>query len=424
MVSASEVAYFSLSPTDIEHLEKEGGPANNRIIDLKKKPRRLLVSILVANNFINIGIVILSYYIMNTLISENTFNEWAQALSQSSLFNLVSVGSLASILSFALTTVVATFILVLFGEVAPKIYANLNNIRHARMMSGPLVILTSLLSPFSGVLVGWSNKIEESIYRKRLTKSPDRKDIDKAIELSVSHEESQEDVDILKGIIKFGDVEAKQIMKPRIDVVSIEKDTDFKGVMKIIKECGFSRIPIYTDDFDNIEGMLYVKDLLGFTHKKDFNWQKIVRTNVLYVPESKKIDQLLKVFQKKRTHIAVVVDEYGGSSGIITLEDIMEEVVGEIKDEFDIDDEVEYLKIDDHNYIFEGKTLLNDVARVLGLEASIFDEGRGSADSLAGLVIELMGKIPKPDREIVYGELKFRIVAASKKRIEKINVCL
>ena len=401
--------------------------ANKRINTLKKKPRELLATILVSNNFINIAIVLTSDFLLRRLLSEQTFLNWAHAVKKNIALNFISADALSHVLSFLLTVIGVTFLLVLFGEVAPKIYANLNNKRHARMMASPLLFLSNVLSPLNYILIRWSSKFEEGVYRRRLTSygSADKREIDKAIELTVSEDEHKEDIDILKGIIKFGDVVAKQIMKSRVDVVSIDMESSYKEVINTIKTSGFSRIPIQAEDFDNIKGVLYVKDLLGHTTKEDgFQWQELIRTNVLYVPETKKIDELLKEFQKKRTHIAIVVDEYGGSSGIVTLEDIMEEVVGDIKDEFDHDEEVEYVKIDDHNYIFEGKTLLNDVARISGLDSHIFDEGKGVADSLAGLILEIEGKIPKRDREISYKNLKFKIISVNKKRIERINVQL
>jgi gliding motility-associated protein GldE len=320
-----------------------------------------------------------------------------------------------------------TFLLVLFGEVAPKIYANLNNVKHAKLMAKPLTLMLKVFSPFSAMLVKWSRNIEERVYHNRLKTggSMDKNEIDKAIELTVQHDTNQEEVDILKGIINFGDVTAKQIMKSRVDVVALDINDNFKDVLKLIKESGFSRIPVYEEDFDRIKGVLYAKDLLGFTEEKDdFNWVQFVRTQTLFVPETKKIVDLLKEFQEKRTHMAIVVDEYGGSSGLVTLEDIMEEVVGDIRDEFDTEEEVDYIKIDDSNYIFEGKSLLNDVARIIGVKNDIFEEGKGTSDSIAGLILELEGQIPKKDKEIIYKELKFKIISVNQRRIEKVNVSL
>jgi len=247
----------------------------------------------------------------------------------------------------------------------------------------------------------------------------------KAIQLTVDNEEDSEEADILRGILKFGNVSAKQIMKSRVDVVALDETANYTEVMTTIKESGFSRIPVYKEDFDEVIGILYVKDLLGFAKEDSgFNWQKFVRENILYVPESKKIDDLMKEFQQKRTHMGIVVDEFGGSAGIVTLEDIMEEVIGEIKDEFDEDEEVDYVKINATNFIFEGKTLLNDVARIIGVEKGSFDQIKGEADSLAGLLLMHLGHIPKKDKEITVGQFRFKIVAVTKRRIEKIHLTL
>jgi gliding motility-associated protein GldE len=352
---------------------------------------------------------------------------WAASLLNRFQVEWVSAGATSHAISFLITVVGVTFLLVLFGEVAPKIYANINNINHAKRMAGPLLVLNNLFFPISGVLVRWSGNIEESVYRKRLTAHnvKYKQELDKAIELTVSDESEKDDVDILKGIIKFGDVITKHIMKSRVDVTALDIKSNYGEVMNTIKESGFSRLPVYRESFDNIEGILYVKDLIGNDFQRNSSdWQELIRKNVLYAPETKNIDELLKEFQQKRTHMAVVVDEYGGCAGIVTLEDIMEEVVGEIKDEFDQDEEVDYMKIDDNNYLFDGKTLLNDVSRIIGVDSDVFDEGRGLSDSLAGLVLELEGFIPKRDKVIHYKNLKFKIVSVSQRRIEKINITL
>lgn len=427
LISASEVAYFSLSPKDIEELEKEDSKGSKRVLQLKESPRDLLATILISNNLINIAIVIFGELLLRQLFSAATFDQWAQSAIDKYAISFISAGSLSSFFSYVMTVVAVTFLLVLFGEVAPKIYANIHNIKHAKLMGRPLHFLSNFFYPITKLLLGWSGGIEENVYRRRLmiNSETDKKEIDKAIELTVSNNESKEEVDILKGIIKFGDVETKQIMKSRVDVVGIEKNEGFKEVMQLIKSSGFSRFPVYEEDFDKILGILYVKDLLGLTQENDsFDWLSLVRNNVLYAPETKKIDELLKEIQLKRTHMAIVVDEYGGSSGIVTLEDIMEEVVGDIKDEFDHEEEVEYEKIDDHTYIFEGKSLLNDVTRVLNLDNDFFDEGRGGADSLAGLILEIEGMIPKRERAIAYKNLRLTATKSNKRRIEKVKVQL
>lgn len=426
LISGSEVAFFSLSPNDLHSLEDDESSKSKRLLKLKEKPRTLLATILISNNFINIAIVLVSNYVLRNLIGEEDLNTIGLWLQQSLVLEkIISSSNLASIFNFTIAVIGVTFILVLFGEVAPKFYASINNLKFARMMAGPLSLLNIILGPLSRIMVGWSTSIEEKITQSRISQTgTSKEDIDKAIELTVGDSQNaDEEADILKGIVKFGDVSVKQIMKPRVDVVAVEKVTSYDELMNIIKETGFSRIPVYEEDFDKIDGILYVKDLLGHTDEDEqFNWQTLIRNNVLYVPEYKKIDDLLREFQLKRTHIAIVVDEYGGSAGIATLEDIMEEVIGDIKDEFDEEEEVDYIKLSDGNFIFEGKSLLNDVCRIIGEDTDFFDSVRGDSDSLAGMIIEVLGNIPKPDKEIKYNNIILKIVSVTKRRIEKINL--
>ncbi len=425
-VSGSEVAFFSFSPQDEQIITADDSAASERIRSLKSKPEKLLATILIANNFINIAIVIVSESLLRNWIGEGTYLNAAKRICSTIGESIIGVEAMSRSLSFLITVVLVTFILVLFGEIAPKIFANLKNIAFAKTMSLPLLLLSKLFGPVSSVLVNWSNKIEQSIDAEKWGGSgnANKQDIDKAIQLASEQiEEAPEHVDMLKGILKFGDVAAKQIMKPRGDVIAINIETGFKKLMSTIKEVGYSRLPVYREDFDELVGILYVKDLLGLTGEgDDFKWQKLIRDQILYVPESKKIDDLLREFQSKRTHMGIVVDEYGGASGIITLEDIMEEVIGDIRDEFDEEEEVEYIKISDKHYIFEGKTLINDFCRIVDEQIEVFDEVKGDADSLAGLLLELTGFIPRRDKEISYKQFTFKVVAVSKKRIEKINV--
>lgn len=423
LVSGSEVAYFSLSPNDLDNLEKESDKSNKQVLKLRNKPRKLLATILIANNFVNIAIVILSDYIIRNLLGEELLLQIGEWMTQ---FMPGEPDFLGRIVNFLITIVGVTFLLVLFGEVAPKIYANLNNLRFARMMSGPMSFLSSFFSPLSNLLVNWSSKMESSFISTRSgIDDTSKEELDKAIQLTVTGAEQSEEAGILRGIIKFGNVSARQIMKSRVDVVAAEEKAGFAEVMSMIKDNGYSRIPVYREDFDEVIGILYAKDLLGYSKEKDsFDWQKLIRENVIYVPESKKIDDILKEFQKKRLHMAIVVDEFGGSAGIITLEDIVEEVIGEIKDEFDEEEEVDFIKINDSNYIFEGKTLLHDVARIINVDKESFDRYRSDTDSLAGLLLNHFGHIPKKDKEITIGNYKFKIVAVTKRRIEKIHVTL
>ena len=423
LVSGSEVAFYSLSPNDLANLEKDESKINNTVLKLRNRPRRLLATILIANNFVNIGIVILSDYLIRSLLGENLLLSVGQFLGDYLPGEPIFLGR---IVNFLVTVVGVTFLLVLFGEVAPKIYANINNLKFAQMMARPMAGLSILFKPFSGLLVGWSSWMESSFIANRTGIDDTSKDeLDKAIMLTVTGDEQSEEADILRGIIKFGNVSAKQVMKARVDVVAAEEKAGFTEVMGMIKDNGFSRIPIYREDFDDVTGILYAKDLLGYSKEDNsYNWQKHIRDNVLYVPESKKIDDILKEFQQKRMHMAVVVDEFGGSAGIITLEDIVEEVIGEIKDEFDDEEEVDFVKINDTNFIFEGKTLLQDMARVINVEKDAFDEYRNESDSIAGLLLNHFGRIPKKDKEIVIGTYRFKIVAVTKRRIERVHVTL
>jgi len=416
-----------LSPSQMNELEAENtSSSSNRIISLKEKPRTLLATILIANNFVNIAIVVVSDYLIKDIIGPDVLLAIGSWLYDHGFSWIGPADWLANGFMFLLTVIGVTFILVLFGEIAPKLYANLNNLKFARFMSGPLTLLNAIFGPLSRILVSWSNKIEGRITdSENYQSNTSKEDIDAAIDLTVSSNEdsTEEEADILKGIVKFGDVSTKQIMKSRVDVTAIDIDTSFDEVMAVIKETGYSRIPVFNEDFDSIEGVLYVKDLIGsYGESKNFNWTELIRKSVLYVPESKKIDDLLKEFQSKRTHIAIVVDEYGGSSGIVTLEDVMEEVIGDIKDEFDEEEEVEYVKLSEGNFIFEGKSLLNDVCRIIGVDSYYFDDEKGESDSLAGLIIEITGALPKLEAEIEYKNILMKIVSVSKRRIEKINL--
>ena len=419
LVSGSEVAFFSLSPNDLHDIHLDKDPTSDKLIELKEKPRKLLATILISNNFINIAIVIISDFVIKKLLTEDDLRPLAETLS--SIFP-GSIESLTGIISFLITIVGVTFLLVLFGEVAPKIYASINNRKFALMMTGPMSIMSSVYSPLSNFMVFWTSKLERR-YESRINSETSRQEIDKAIDLTVSQEQNaEEEADILKGIIKFGDLLVKQIMRSRGDVIAVDIDTSFSELLAQVREYSYSRIPVYKDDFDNVIGILYVKDLIGNLSKNDdYEWQSNIRTNVLYVPESKKIDELLREFQSKKLHMAIVVDEFGGSSGIVTLEDIMEQVIGEIKDESDEDAEIDYVKIDDDNFIFEGKTLLNDVCRITGEDIESFETARGESDSLAGLVLENLGHIPKKDKEFILDRYKLKVMAVSKRRIEKIK---
>ncbi len=427
LISGSEVAYFSLNNNDIENLRKDESVISKRLLKLKDKPRSLLATILISNNFINIAIIIVSDLILTKILPDGYFDSISQWFQETLKISIWTIEGISRGINFIITVVGVTFLLVLFGEVLPKIYANINKMKFAKLMANPLTVLTTILGIFSRILVRWSNTIEERVEKHSTTvKAIIKDDIDKAIDLTVSKEENaEEEADILKGILKFSDVLVKQIMTPRTDTVAVENSVSFDELLTIIKDSGYSRIPVINEDFDDIEGILYVKDLLGLTNNdKSYNWQGHIRSDVFYVPESKKINELLKEFQLKRQHLAIVVDEYGGTSGIVTLEDIMEEIIGDIRDEFDEESEIEFLKIDDNNYIFEGKTLLNDVCRVIGVDQNTFDSIKGESDTLAGLFLEVTGKIPKVDSELEVDHYKLKIVSVTNRRIEKINLMI
>lgn len=427
LISGSEVAYFSLTLNDIEDLEQDKKPAASRIVRLVHQPRYLLATILIANNFINIAITILSVFILQQILPENLLGHWSASISDfvTPLKTYVSDKTITAAFRITIEVVLVTFFLVLFGEVAPKVYAKMHSLKLASFMSRALLLMKKIFYPLSSVLVK-STQIIESRLENQTKNSSAYYDIDQAIELTVSHEkDSASEVDILKSIVKFNHTSVKQIMRARVDVIALDFRDRFNEVIKEIKASGYSRYPVYEEDFDNIMGILYTKDLLNHMDEKDnFEWQELIRTNVLYVPEAKKINDLLTEIQTRKIHMSIVVDEYGGSSGIVTLEDVMEEIIGEIKDEFDADAALDYRQLDKYNYLFEGKTMINDLCRVVGLDTASFDEARGESDSIAGLLLEVCGYIPKKDQEIKINNHSFKVMAVNKRRIEKIKITL
>lgn len=398
LISGSEVAFFSLSPTDKETIESDKNNSNKLLLILLEKPKRLLATILISNNFVNISIVILSTYITDSIMGE-----------------MVEAN-----VQFIVQVIVVTFLLLLLGEVIPKVYANKKPLSLANLMTVPTHYLSIFLSPLSRVLVSSTSFIDKRIKKRGHQISVD--ELSHALELTADENEQQEDQKILKGIVKFGNTEVKQIMTPRVDVLFVEEDASFDEVRKIIIDSGFSRIPIIKDKFDNIRGLLYIKDLLPHLDKKEMNWFKLAR-KPFFVPENKKIDDLLREFQGKKMHMAIVVDEYGGSSGIVSLEDILEEIVGDISDEFD-DDELVYSKLDEFNFIFEAKILLNDFYRVLQIDGTEFETEKGESETLAGFVLELFGKIPKKNEKMRFNDYQITIDAADKRKIKRVKITL
>ncbi len=422
LISGSEVAYFSISPAISSDLVRENSKSANRILKLRQKPRILLATILICNNFINIGIVLLSNYLITNLFPSETFLQWSEYFYD--FAPIWAVKTWSTVLEFFITVVFATFILVLFGEITPKIYANFNNVGFARFMSQPLIILSQFFRPLSTILVNGAGRIEKRLTQNTINNT-ERKDIDKAIELTVSQDQhSDQEVDILKRIVTFGDVSVKQIMRSYVDITALNTELHFDQVLSTVNESGFSRLPVYEEDIDKIVGVLYAKDLLIHLDENEINWHKLIRRQVKYVPEAKKIDELLKEFQLERNHMAIVVDEFGATAGLVTLEDIMEEVIGDIQDEFDDRREVDYQKIDDYTYVFDGKTLLNDLCRVMQIDLYSFDNYKGDADSFAGLVLQILGRMPKRNAELKIGEMLIRVVSVNERRIEKIQISL
>jgi len=394
VISGSEVAFFSLSPSDLSDITGRGTKRSQAILNTLRKPRRLLGTILITNNFINVGIVIISSFIMTSTID--------------------LTGSQA--LEFIIQVVVVTFILLLFGEILPKFYANQHAVKFAMFMVFPLRVFEKIFYPLSSFLI-FSTSIVNNRIKKRQNISMD--DLSDALEITA--DDIKEDKDILEGIIKFGNIDVSEIMKARIDVVAVDIKTKLSELIGVVVNSGFSRIPIYSENPDNIKGVLYIKDLLPHLHKSDsFKWQSLIRPPY-YVPENKKIDDLLREFQTKKIHLAIVIDEYGGTYGIVTLEDIIEEIVGEIRDESD-EEEFIFKKVDDSTWLFDGKTPLIDFFKIVDMSPELFDDVKGDADTLAGLLLESKGAIPDKDEEFVIHDIKFKVESVDKRRIKEIIV--
>jgi len=396
LVSGSEVAFFSLSPREIQLL-KDGTSVEKRIYSLISKPKRLLATILILNNFINIAFVTLS-----------TIMTWQITGSHSVEGQIVIV-----------LTVIITFLIVYFGEVVPKIYANQRSIGFAKLTVPLLNFAFNFFKPISWLLTTFSLFLESKIRRKGYEISAVQ--LNQALELTITEDTPEGEKGILKGIVNFGQLSVKQVMRSRVDITAFEEALNFHELMDKINKSGYSRIPIYKETIDSIEGILYSKDLLPHLNKKEsFKWQKLIRP-ALFIPETKKIDTLLKDFQEKHVHMAIVVDEYGGTSGLVTLEDVIEEIVGEIHDESD-DDEIIYNQVDEQTYIFEGKTTLIDFYKITGQDSAIFEKVKGESESLGGLILELNSKLPSAGEIITFERYEFIIIAVDQKRIKRIKV--
>ncbi len=404
LISGAEVALFGLSVTEVNTISEQKTPKGFILVSLLERPKKLLATILIANNAINIGIVLLFNIIGDTLFSEIT----------QVLFGILS-------LRFLLEVVVATFLILMFGEILPKVYANRNRMSFSYFMAYPLRVLDFLFSPLSLPMRSGTIFLYNKLGKEKSSLSIDH--LSQALELTSEGDTTKEEQKILEGIVNFGNTDTKQVMRPRIDIFSLNDQMKFLEVLEEIKKNGYSRIPVFADNIDNVLGVLYVKDVLPYLERKSFNWLSLIR-EPYFVPENKKLDDLLAEFQAKKNHLAVVVDEYGGTSGIVTLEDIIEEIVGDISDEFD-DEDLVYSKLDDLNYVFEGKTTLKDFYRVIKIaDETHFEENKGESETIAGFVLEIAGSFPKRGEEVFFGGYKFIVESLDKKRLKQIKVTL
>lgn len=397
LISGAEVALFSLTRTDID----EGLEANSKriqiIAKLLERPKKLLATILVANNFINIAIVILFAYLGGNIFSSIT----------------------SPLLKFTIEVIIVTFLILLFGEILPKIYASRNKLKFVTFMARPLGVLDVLLTPISMPMRGVTVAIHKKLGKQKSNLSVDQ--LSQALELTSEDDTTKEEQKILQGIVSFGNTDTKQVMRPRIDIFAVNIEANYADIMPDIIANGYSRIPVYKDNIDSIEGVLYVKDLLPYLDRKQFDWTALLR-EPFFVPENKKLDDLMAEFQERKVHLAVVVDEYGGTSGLISLEDIIEEIVGDISDEFD-DEDLMYSKLDENNFVFEGKTALKDLYKVVKVEDdSVFENQKGKAETIAGFVLEISKSFPKLNSKIYFENYVFTIEALDNKRIKRIKL--
>ena len=398
IVSGAEVALFSLSQKDIDETLQENNPRGKIISNLLDKPKKLLATLLVANNFFNIGVVILFSF-----IGQNIF---------------ANVSS--PVFKFILEIILVTFLILLFGEVLPKVYASRNNIKFAKRVAYPIAILDTLLSPISLPMRSVTLYLHNKLGKQKNSFSINQ--LSQALELTDSEGTSSEEQKILEGIVSFGNTDTKQVMSPRIDIFALEISEPFSVICPKIIEKGFSRIPVYRDNIDQIEGVLFVKDLLPHIDNDEFDWTSLVR-EAFFVPENKKLDNLLKDFQSLKSHLAIVVDEYGGTSGLVSLEDVIEEIVGDISDEFD-DENLNFSQIDEKNFLFEGKINMKDFYRIVDVNEDIFESHKGEAETLAGFILEVLGNFPKKDQKVAFENCVFTIETVDKKRVKQIKVTI
>jgi gliding motility-associated protein GldE len=399
LISGAEVALFSLTQTDLETSSEENSKPIEIISKLLEKPKKLLATILVANNFINIAIVILFAY-----LGDHFFTGISSVITR-----------------FIIEVVIVTFLILFFGEILPKIYASRNSVKFAKFMAYPLRILDVLISPLSSPMRSITIAMHNRLGRQKSNISVDQ--LSQALELTSEEDTTKEEHKILKGIVSFGNTDTKQVMRPRIDIFALDSTIKYNDIVPEIIKNGYSRIPVFQDNVDNVIGILYVKDLLPHLGKKQFNWTSLLR-EPFFVPENKKLDDLMQEFQEKKVHLAVVVDEYGGTSGIVSLEDVIEEIVGDISDEFD-DDDLIYSKLDNNNFVFDGKTTLKDFYRIIKVENEVvFEDKKGEAETIAGFVLEISESFPKLDSKINFENFVFTIESLDKKRIKQVKITI
>ena len=398
LVSGAEVALFSLSQKDIDEALQENDSKGRIIAELLDKPKKLLATLLVANNFINIAVVILFSFVGKSIFG----------------------GVESAVLKFIFEVILVTFLILLFGEVLPKVYASRNNLKFAKQIAYPIAFLDKILSPLSLPMRSATIYLQRKLGRQKNNFSVDQ--LSQALELTDSEDTSSEEQKILEGIVSFGNTDTKQVMSPRIDIFALDIEETFAEIYPKIIDKGYSRIPVYKDTIDQIEGVLFVKDLLPYIDSDDFVWQSLIRAP-FFVPENKKLDNLLKDFQSLKSHLAIVVDEYGGTSGLVSLEDVIEEIVGDISDEFD-DENINFSQIDDKNFLFEGKINLKDFYRIVDVDDESFELRKGEAETLAGFILEIVGNFPKKGQKIAFENCLFTIETVDKKRIKQIKVTI
>ncbi|MCR9263859.1 MAG: gliding motility-associated protein GldE [Flavobacteriaceae bacterium] len=398
LISAAEVALFGLSQTDLNEMQEKDSSRGKILVQLLDRPKKLLATILIANNAINIGIVLLFSSIGETIFA-----------------------GIDGTLRFLLEVVVATFLILMFGEILPKIYANRNRVQFSYFMAVPLKILSTLFTPLSAPMRSSTLYLEDKLGKQKSNLSINH--LSQALELASEGDTTKEEQKILEGIVTFGNTDTKQVMRPRIDIFALNEKMKFPEVLEEIKKNGYSRVPVFSENMDNVLGVLYVKDLLPYIDRKSFSWMSLIR-EPYFVPENKKLDDLLLEFQEKKNHLAVVVDEYGGTSGIVTLEDIIEEIVGDISDEFD-DEDLIFSKLDDLNYVFDGKTALKDFYRVTKIDDDEeFEAKKGESETIAGFVLEISGSFPKQGEKVLFNKYQFIVESLDKKRLKRIKVTL